>query len=49
MANGSGFANKITEMYIYDIPKKYQDSDLEAIIKNFGKVESYKVKRLHKY
>jgi hypothetical protein len=37
------------EMYIYDIPKKYEGADLKAIIKNFGKVSSYEVKRLHKY
>jgi hypothetical protein len=49
IANGSGFTNKKMKMYIYNILKKYKGSDLEAIIKNFGKVESYEVKRLYKY
>jgi hypothetical protein len=42
----SGYSYTKSELYIYDIPKKYQG---EAIIKNFGKVKSYVVKKLHKY
>jgi hypothetical protein len=44
-----GFSHLKMEMYIYDILKKYEGADLEAIIKSFGKVSSYEVKRLHKY
>jgi hypothetical protein len=36
-------------IYIYDILKKYQGSEILTILKNFGEVSSYAVKRLHKY
>jgi hypothetical protein len=43
------YRREISEMYIYDILKKYEKTDVEAIIKNYGKVASYEIKRLHKY
>jgi hypothetical protein len=49
MDNGKGFEFCKTGIYVYDIPKKYGSSEVEAILKEFGKVSSYETKRLHKY
>jgi hypothetical protein len=44
------YRQEISEMYIYDIPKKYENTEVKAIIENnYGKVVSYEIKRLHKY
>jgi hypothetical protein len=43
------FSEEKSDLYIYDIPKKFQNSDIEDIIKIYGKVVSYEIKRLHKY
>jgi hypothetical protein len=45
----AGYSFSKTELYIYDISKKYEAADVEVIIKNYSKVVSYKIKQLHKY
>jgi hypothetical protein len=49
MINGAIYKLETMELYIYDILKKYQGSEILMILKNFGEVSSYAVKRLHKY
>lgn len=33
-----------TDVFIYDIPRKFDQKDVESIIKNFGKVVWFKIK-----
>jgi hypothetical protein len=49
MISGLEYEVKKMKLYLYDIPKKYKDTKILAIMKTFGEVSSYEKKRLHKY